>query len=52
MLPQLCCPAASWTRISKVYFTSRWTDDADPFDDARIHANRARPPNACWPPSC
>ena len=42
-----CCPmcyaAASWARIRKVFFATRWSDYADLFDDARIHADMARP---------
>jgi tRNA(Arg) A34 adenosine deaminase TadA len=42
-----CCPmcysAACWAGISKVYYASRWSDYADLFDDARIHAEMARP---------
>lgn len=49
-----CCPmgdaAACWARIDKVSFASRWSDDADLFDDAHIHAHLARP-NASWLPS-
>ncbi len=42
-----CCPmcysAAFWARIEKVYYASHWSDYADLFDDARIHADLARP---------
>jgi guanine deaminase len=42
-----CCPmcyaAAYWARIHKVYFASRWSDYADLYDDARIHADMALP---------
>jgi tRNA(Arg) A34 adenosine deaminase TadA len=42
-----CCPmcyaAASWARITKVYFAARWSDYADLFDDARLYADMTRP---------